>query len=55
MPLWLLGSSTYSAKLAAAIGLPFAFASHFAPALLTEAIEVYRNGFTPSQYLDRPY
>ena len=55
VPVWLLGSSTYSAKLAATMGLPFAFASHFAPALLMEAIEAYRTGFTASQYLDRPY
>jgi luciferase family oxidoreductase group 1 len=55
VPVWLLGSSTYSAQLAAKMGLPFAFASHFAPALLMEAIEAYRSGFTPSQYLDRPY
>jgi luciferase family oxidoreductase group 1 len=55
VPVWLLGSSTYSAQLAASLGLPFAFASHFAPALLMEAIEAYRTGFTPSQYLDRPY
>ena len=49
VPVWLLGSSTYSAQLAAKMGLPFAFASHFAPALLLEAIEAYRSGFTPSQ------
>jgi luciferase family oxidoreductase group 1 len=55
VPVWLLGSSTYGAQLAAAIGLPFAFASHFAPALLMEAIEQYRHRFEPSQYLDRPY
>ena len=55
VPIWLLGSSTYSAQLAAQMGLPFAFASHFAPALLMEAIDAYRTGFTPSQYLDRPY
>jgi luciferase family oxidoreductase group 1 len=55
VPVWLLGSSTYSAQLAASLGLPFAFASHFAPALLMEAIEAYRAGFTPSQYLDQPY
>jgi luciferase family oxidoreductase group 1 len=55
VPLWLLGSSTYSAQLAAAMGLPFAFASHFAPALLMQAIEKYREGFKPSQYLERPY
>jgi luciferase family oxidoreductase group 1 len=55
VPVWLLGSSTYSAELAAALGLPFAFASHFAPALLLEAIAAYREAFRPSQYLDRPY
>jgi luciferase family oxidoreductase group 1 len=55
VPVWLLGSSTYSAQLAAAMGLPFAFASHFAPALLMQAIEAYRGSFQPSQYLDRPY
>jgi luciferase family oxidoreductase group 1 len=55
VPIWLLGSSTYSAQLAAQMGLPFAFASHFAPALLMEAIDAYRTGFTPSQYLERPY
>jgi alkanesulfonate monooxygenase SsuD/methylene tetrahydromethanopterin reductase-like flavin-dependent oxidoreductase (luciferase family) len=55
VPVWLLGSSTYSARLAASLGLPFAFASHFAPALLMEAAEAYRRNFKPSQYLDRPY
>lgn len=55
VPVWLLGSSTYSAQLAAALGLPFAFASHFAPALLLQAIETYRGSFKPSPYLDRPY
>jgi luciferase family oxidoreductase group 1 len=55
VPLWLLGSSTYSAQLAAALGLPFAFASHFAPAMLMDAIEVYREKFKPSKYLERPY
>ncbi|HYP13763.1 MAG TPA: MsnO8 family LLM class oxidoreductase, partial [Bryobacteraceae bacterium] len=55
VPVWLLGSSTYSAQLAAALGLPFAFASHFAPALLLEAIEQYREGFKPSRYLRDPY
>jgi len=55
VPVWLLGSSTYSAQLAAALGLPFAFASHFAPALLMEAIAAYRGGFKPSQYRERPY
>lgn len=55
VPVWLLGSTTYSAQLAASLGLPFSFASHFAPALLLEAIEVYRRYFQPSQYLDKPY
>ena len=55
VPVWLLGSTTYSAQLAAVLGLPFAFASHFAPALLMEAIEAYREGFTPSTHLDKPY
>jgi luciferase family oxidoreductase group 1 len=55
IPVWLLGSSTYSAEVAAAMGLPFAFASHFAPALLLPAIELYRHRFEPSAYLDRPY
>ena len=55
VPVWLLGSSTYSAQLAAALGLPFSFASHFAPTLLLEAINAYRAGFKPSRYLDRPY
>jgi luciferase family oxidoreductase group 1 len=55
VPVWMLGSSTYSAELAAALGLPFAFASHFAPALLFEAIHTYRSGFKPSAYLDKPY
>ena len=53
--MWLLGSTTYSAELAATLGLPFAFASHFAPALLMEAIETYRGKFQPSPYLERPY
>ena len=55
VPLYLLGSSTFSAQLAAMLGLPFAFASHFAPALLMPAIEAYRAQFQPSVYLDRPY
>ena len=55
VPVWLLGSSTYSAQLAAAMGLPFAFASHFAPALLLDAIQTYREEFRPSSYLQRPY
>lgn len=55
VPLWLLGSSTYSAELAAALGLPFAFAAHFAPDLLEHALQIYRARFTPSAQLDRPY
>jgi luciferase family oxidoreductase group 1 len=55
IPVWLLGSSTYSAQLAAALGLPFAFASHFAPALLMQATEAYRDNFKPSAYLEKPY
>ena len=55
VPVWLLGSSTYSADLAAALGLPFAFASHFAPALLYQAVQTYRSQFQPSPHLDRPY
>jgi luciferase family oxidoreductase group 1 len=55
VPLWLLGSSTYSAQLAAALGLPFAFASHFAPAALHDALKLYRQNFTPSDQLQQPY
>ncbi|HSI45712.1 MAG TPA: LLM class flavin-dependent oxidoreductase [Methylophilus sp.] len=55
VPVWILGSSLFGAQLAAALGLPFAFASHFAPAYLMQAIEIYRDTFKPSQYLDQPY
>lgn len=55
VPIWLLGSSLYSAQFAAMLGLPFAFASHFAPDLLMPALEVYRSRFQPSEALDRPY
>jgi luciferase family oxidoreductase group 1 len=55
VPIWLLGSSHYGAQLAAALGLPYAFASHFAPALLPSAIELYRRLFRPSAQLDRPH
>jgi luciferase family oxidoreductase group 1 len=55
VPLWILGSSLFGAQLAAALGLPYAFASHFAPAQLMEAIALYRGEFTPSEHLDRPY
>ncbi len=54
-PVWLLGSSTFSAQLAAMHGLPFAFASHFAPAHLDAAIEIYRDRFQPSENLKEPY
>jgi luciferase family oxidoreductase group 1 len=54
VPLWLLGSSLYSAQLAAQLGLPYSFASHFAPDLLTEALEVYRRYFRPSETLEKP-
>jgi luciferase family oxidoreductase group 1 len=55
VPIWLLGSSLYSAHLAAALGLPYAFASHFAPDQLLEAIDIYRERFQPSATLDKPY
>jgi luciferase family oxidoreductase group 1 len=54
VPLWILGSSTYGAALAAELGLPYAFASHFAPQQLTAALHVYRSRFKPSRQLDRP-
>ncbi|AQR74281.1 LLM class flavin-dependent oxidoreductase [Sphingomonas sp. LM7] len=53
--LWILGSSLFGAQLAAALGLPYAFASHFAPGLLDEAIDVYRRNFRPSAALARPH
>ena len=55
LPMWILGSRLYGAQLAAALGLPYGFASHFAPSLLTQAIEIYRETFKPSNYLDKPY
>ncbi|SFU18233.1 LLM class flavin-dependent oxidoreductase [Mesorhizobium sp. YR577] len=55
VPVWILGSSTYGAQLAAMLGLPYAFASHFAPAELEHAIDIYRSRFQPSQFLDKPY
>jgi luciferase family oxidoreductase group 1 len=55
VPLWILGSSLFGAELAAYLGLPYAFASHFAPAALMPALEVYRTKFRPSAQLDRPY
>jgi luciferase family oxidoreductase group 1 len=55
VPIWILGSSLFGAQLAAALGLPYAFASHFAPAELMPAMEIYRSRFRPSEQLDRPY
>lgn len=55
VPLWILGSSNFGAMLAAELGLPYAFASHFAPEYLLPALELYRSRFTPSEQLDRPY
>jgi luciferase family oxidoreductase group 1 len=55
VPVWLLGSSTYSAQLAAMLGLPFGFASHFAPTYLKDALQIYRDKFQPSQFLQQPY
>lgn len=54
VPVWILGSSLYGAQLAAQLGLPYAFASHFAPAALAEAVEIYRHRFQPSQYTQAP-
>jgi len=54
VPVWILGSSLYGAQLAAALGLPYAFASHFAPGMMMQAVEVYRERFEPSAQLDRP-
>ena len=55
VPIWILGSSLYGAQLAAVLGLPYAFASHFAPAALMQAIAVYRQRFEPSAQLDKPH
>lgn len=55
VPVWILGSSLYGAQLAAYLGLPYAFASHFAPAMLAQAIEIYRSTFQPSENLKQPY
>ena len=55
VPLWILGSSLFGAQVAAALGLPFAFASHFAPAMMMQALEIYRARFQPSEQLARPY
>ncbi|WP_174301304.1 LLM class flavin-dependent oxidoreductase [Caulobacter sp. S45] len=55
VPVWILGSSLYGAQLAAALGLPYAFASHFAPNAMMQALDIYRTRFRPSQHLDKPY
>ncbi|MEO8562090.1 MAG: LLM class flavin-dependent oxidoreductase [bacterium] len=55
VPVWILGSSLFGAQLAATLGLPFAFASHFAPRMLAQALDVYRAEFRPSAQLTRPY
>jgi luciferase family oxidoreductase group 1 len=55
IPVWILGSSLFGAQLAAMLGLPYAFASHFAPGQMMDAIRVYRERFKPSPQLDRPY
>ena len=55
VPVWILGSSLYGAQLAAAMGLPYAFASHFAPQQMMQAVEIYRATFRPSAYLAKPY
>lgn len=55
VPLWILGSSTFGARLAAELGLPFGFASHFAPPMLDQAIAIYRQNFKPSEQLAEPY
>ena len=55
LPLYILGSSLFGAQLAAQLGLPYAFASHFAPAMLQEAVDTYRANFKPSEHLEQPY
>ncbi|OOY10651.1 LLM class flavin-dependent oxidoreductase [Thioclava sp. F36-7] len=55
VPIWILGSSLYGAQLAAYLGLPYAFASHFAPDMLGDALDIYRRSFRPSAHLDKPY
>ena len=55
IPVWILGSSLFGAQLAAQLGLPFAFASHFAPQMMMDALAVYRRSFRPSAWLDQPY
>ena len=55
IPIWILGSSLFGAQIAGALGLPFAFASHFAPTMLEQALDLYRSRFQPSEKLERPY
>jgi luciferase family oxidoreductase group 1 len=55
VPVWILGSSLFGAQLSAALGLPYAFASHFAPQMMMQAIEIYHSTFRPSAQLDKPY
>jgi luciferase family oxidoreductase group 1 len=55
VPVWILGSSLFGSQLAAMLGLPYAFASHFAPAQMMQAIELYRENFKPSEHLAKPY
>ena len=55
VPVWILGSSLFGAQVAAGFGLPFSFASHFAPALMHDAIAIYRERFRPSEFLEKPY
>ena len=55
VPIWILGSSLFGAQLAAHMGLPYAFASHFAPMMMSQAIDFYRAHFRPSEQLDKPY
>ncbi|SHI22629.1 LLM class flavin-dependent oxidoreductase [Pollutimonas bauzanensis] len=55
VPLWILGSSLFGAQLAAALGLPYAFASHFAPQQMMQAVQLYRSTFQPSEHLQKPY
>jgi luciferase family oxidoreductase group 1 len=55
VPLWILGSSLFGAQLAAELGLPYGFASHFAPQMLDQALAIYRSRFQPSEQLGRPY
>jgi luciferase family oxidoreductase group 1 len=55
IPVWILGSSLFGAQVAAALGLPFAFASHFAPRQMLDALAIYRERFRPSEHLERPY